>query len=99
MNPSKVVALTSCVGISQLFAHSGSISAVPGAVTHSSPLVINAHLHSSLILSGPFHQSNCSICAVIVRCVNCIEHYTNIITKLESVNIVLYNYHHYMYYK
>ena len=66
-----LVVLTSCVGVTQLFAHSGSISAVPGAVTHSSPLVINAHLHSSLILSGSSHQSDCSICAVGTSCINC----------------------------
>ena len=54
--------LTSSVCISQLFADHSSISAVPVVITHCPPLVIDAHLHSTLILIGASHQTNITIC-------------------------------------
>ena len=53
--------LTFCICISQLLADHSSISVVPGVVTHCPPLVIDAHLHSTLILIGASHQTNISI--------------------------------------
>ena len=53
--------LTSSVCISQLFADHSCISAVPGVITHCPPLVIDAHLHSTLILIGASHQTNSTI--------------------------------------
>ena len=49
--------------ISQLCTDYSSISAAPGVITHCPPLVIDAHLHSTLILIGASHQTNISICA------------------------------------
>ena len=60
----KVGTLTSSVCISQLLADYSSISVVPGVITHRPPLVIDAHLHSTLILIGASHQTNITICAV-----------------------------------
>ena len=56
--------LTSCVCISQLLADYSSISVVPEVITHCSPLVIDTHLHSTLILIGASHQTNISISTV-----------------------------------
>ena len=56
--------LASSIGIFQLFADHSSISAVPVVITHCPPLVIDAHLHSTLILIGASHQTNITICAV-----------------------------------
>ena len=53
--------LTSSVCISQLLADHSSIGAVPGIITHCPPLIIDAHLHSTLILIGASHQTNISI--------------------------------------
>ena len=53
--------LTSCVCISQLPADHSSISGVPAVIAHCSPLVIDAHLHSALILIGASHQANIAI--------------------------------------
>jgi len=50
--------------ISQLSTNYSSISVVPGVITHCPPLVIDAYLHSTLILIGAFHQTNISICTV-----------------------------------
>ena len=55
---------TSSVCISQLPAGHSSISVVPGVITHCPPLVIDAHLHCTLILIGASHQTNISIGAV-----------------------------------
>ena len=55
--------LTSSICISQLLAHHSSIGAVPVVMTHCPPLVIDAHLHSTLILIGASHQTNISISA------------------------------------
>ena len=52
---------TSAISISQLLADHSSISVVPGVITHCPPLVIDAHLHSTLILTGASHQTNISI--------------------------------------
>ena len=56
--------LTSSICISQLLADHCSISVVPVIITHCSPLVIDAHLHSTFILIGASHQTNISIGAV-----------------------------------
>ena len=53
--------------ISQLLADHGSISVVPEVITHCSPLVIDAHLHSTLILIGASHQTNISIGTVTTK--------------------------------
>ena len=53
--------LTSGVCISQLPADHSSISAVPEVITYCPPLVIDAHLHSTLILIGASHQTNITI--------------------------------------
>ena len=55
---------TSSVCISQLPADHSSISVVPGVITHCPPLVIDAHLHSTLILIGASYQTNITIGAV-----------------------------------
>ena len=54
--------LTSSECISQLLANYSSISAVPEVITHCPPLVVDAHLHSTLILIGASHQTNVTIC-------------------------------------
>ena len=59
--------LTSSVCISQLSADNSSISAVPAVITHCPPLVIDAHLHSTLILIGASHQTNITISAIASR--------------------------------
>ena len=59
-----LVFLTSSICISQLLADHSSISVVPGVITHCSPLVIDAHLHSAFILIGASHQTNISISTV-----------------------------------
>ena len=56
--------LTSSIGITQLFTDHSSISIVPVVITHCPPPVIDAHLHSTLILIGATHQTNISICTV-----------------------------------
>ena len=53
--------LTSGVCISQLLANHSGISAVPEVITHCPPPVIDAHLHSTLILIGASHQTNVTI--------------------------------------
>ena len=53
--------LTSSVCIAQLPAHYSSIRSTPVVVTHCPPLVIDAHLHSTLILIGTSHQMNITI--------------------------------------
>ena len=53
--------------ISQLLADHCSISVAPQVITHCPPLVIDAHLHSTLILIGPSHQTNISISTVATR--------------------------------
>ena len=55
------VLLTSSVCISQLFADHSGISSVPEVITHCPPLVIDAHLHSTLILIGTSHKTNISV--------------------------------------
>ena len=55
---------TSSVSISHLFTDHSSISNVPAVITHCPPLVIDAHLHSALILIGTSHQTNITICTV-----------------------------------
>ena len=47
--------------MSQLLADHSSISAVPVVMTHCPPPVIDAHLHSTLILIGASHQTNVTI--------------------------------------
>ena len=59
-----VKTLTSSVCISQLLADHSSISVVPQVITHCPPLVIDAHLHSTLILIGASHQTNITISTV-----------------------------------
>ena len=53
--------LTSSVRISQLFTNNRSIRTTPVVITHCPPLIIDAHLHSTLILIGASHQTNISI--------------------------------------
>jgi len=53
--------LTSSVCISQLLANHSCIGGVPEVITHRPPLVIDAHLHSTLILIGASHQTNITI--------------------------------------
>ena len=61
---SAIYILTSSVWISQLLTDHSSISSIPEVTTHCPPLVIDAHLHSTLILIGASHQTNVSIGAV-----------------------------------
>ena len=56
--------LTASICISQLLANHSCISAVPVVITHCPPLVIDAHLHSTLILIGASHQTNITISTV-----------------------------------
>ena len=56
--------LTSSVSITQLPADHSSITAVPEVITHCPPLIIDAHLHSTLVLTGASHQMNISISTV-----------------------------------
>ena len=49
--------------MSQLCTDYSSISVVPEVITHCPPLVIDAHLHSTLILIGASNQTNITICA------------------------------------
>ena len=56
--------LTSSVCISKLSADNSCIITIPGVITHCSPLIIDAHLHSTLILIGSFHQTNISISTI-----------------------------------
>ena len=56
--------LTSSVCISHLPADHSSISAVPEMVTNCPPLVVDAHLHSTLIRIGASHQTNITISTV-----------------------------------
>ena len=53
--------LTSIFIVSQLLADHISISSIPVVITHSPPLVIDAHLHSTLKLIGASHQTNITI--------------------------------------
>ena len=64
--------LTSSKCISQLFADHSCISAVPVVITHCPPLVIDAHLHSTLIVIVASHQTNISISTVATG-INCNE--------------------------
>ena len=62
-----VLQLTSSVCISQLLADHCSINTAPAVITHCPPLVIDTHLHSTLILIGASHQTNSSIITVSTR--------------------------------
>ena len=73
--------LTSSVCISQLLADHSSISVVPGVIAHCPPLVIDAHLHSTLILIGASHQTNISVSTVATR-IDCSKQNT---TKKVSI--------------
>ena len=53
--------------ISQLPAYYSGIGVTPQVITHCPPLVIDAHLHSTLILIGASHQTNISISTVASR--------------------------------
>ena len=53
--------LTFSICISQLLADYSGISGIPAVITHCPPLVIDAHLHSTLILVGASHQTNITI--------------------------------------
>ena len=64
--------LTSSVCISQLLADHSSISAVPGVITHCPPLVIDTHLHSTLILIGTSHKTNITI-STVANSIDCSE--------------------------
>jgi len=59
-----VFALTSSICISQLLADHSRIDAAPAIITHCSPLVIDAHFHSTFILIGASYQMNISISTV-----------------------------------
>ena len=61
------LALTSSVCISQLLTDYSCINAAPAVITYCSPLVIDAHLHSTFILVGASHQTNISISTVATR--------------------------------
>ena len=54
-------ALTSSGCITQLPANYSGINTAPTIMTNSSPLIIDAHLHSTLILIGASHQTNIAI--------------------------------------
>ena len=54
-------ALTSSGCITQLLADHTGINTVPAIMTHCPPLVIDAHLHSTLILIGTSNQTNITI--------------------------------------
>ena len=54
-------ALTSSGCITQLLADNSGINTAPAIMTHCPPLVIDAHLHSTLILIGTSHQTNITI--------------------------------------
>ena len=56
-----VFALTSSGCITQLLADHTGINTAPVIMTHCPPLVIDAHLHSTFILTGASHQTNISI--------------------------------------
>ena len=60
----QALALTSGIRISQLLADHCSISGVPAIITHCPPLVIDAHLYSTLVLIGASHQTNIAISTV-----------------------------------
>ena len=62
--------LASSVCVFQLLADHSCISVVPEVITHCSPLVIDAHLHSTLILIGASHQTNVTI-STVATCTNC----------------------------
>jgi len=49
--------------ISQLLADHCSITSIPGVITHCSPLVVDAHLHSTFILGGASHETDITISA------------------------------------
>ena len=59
-----ILLLTFISIISQLLADHISISSIPKVITHCPPLVIDTHLHSTLILIGASYQTNISICTV-----------------------------------
>ena len=54
--------LTSC-GVLQLSAHHCGIISVPGVVTHCAPVVVVAHLHTTLVLVITSHKSHVSLTA------------------------------------
>jgi len=62
--------LASSVCIFQLLADHSRISAVPEVITHCPPLVIDAYLHSTLILIGASHQTNITV-STVATCINC----------------------------
>ena len=51
-------------GVSKLSTHYSGINTVPAIITHCPPLVIDAHLHSTLVLIGASHQTNIAISTV-----------------------------------
>ena len=53
--------LTSSVCISQLHTNHSCINTAPAVIAHCTPLVIDAHLHSTLILIWTSHQTNSTI--------------------------------------
>ena len=83
--------LTSSVSISQLLADHSSISVVPGVITHCPPLVIDAHLHSTLILIRASHQTNISIGAD-ATCIDYIwvKGYTVLGSHKSGLDIITY---------
>ena len=68
--------LTSSVCISQLSADNSCIITIPGVVTHCPPLIIDTHLHSTLILIGASHQTNITISTITTG-----NYYKNIIIQ------------------
>ena len=86
---------TSSVCISQLFADHSSISTAPAVITHCPPLVIDAHLHSALILIGASHQTNISIGTCAASGDHCKENVTfsmgvcQFLTQLSYLGILL----------
>ena len=80
------IILTSSVCISQLLAYHSSISVIPRVITHCPPLVIDAHLHSTLILIGASHQTNISISTVATR-IDCSKQIKQNIMKKVSITL------------
>ena len=55
------MAILTLTGIFQLSTHHSSISASPGVITHSAPLIVRADLHSALIRNVTSCQSQVTI--------------------------------------
>ena len=51
-----------CSTVIELLADHIGIKEVPAVITHSAPCAVLVHLHTSFIVRGTSHQSNCSIC-------------------------------------